>query len=107
MTNNLYASLTDPLRLMDFIENWKKAGIEIDEYEIEIIKDDEEFDNKMREFFKARLNVIVDPLIDHQKRFIKGIPVMNQKELMQESQARHFLSEQNKYQQQDFVVCPI
>ncbi len=104
--NSHIALLTDPLRLMDFIENWKKADIEIDEYEIEIIEDDEEFDNKMREFFKARLNVIVDPLIDRQKRFVKGIPVMNQQELMQESQARDFLSEQGKYQLQDFIDIP-
>ncbi len=104
--NSHIALLTDPLRLMDFIENWKKAGIEIDEYEIEIIEDDEEFDNKMREFFKAHLNVIVDPLIDQQKRFVKGIPVINYQERMRELQARHPLPGQNEPQQQDFIDIP-
>jgi len=104
--NSHVVLLTDPLHLMDFMENWKKANIKIGEYEIDIIENDEEFDIKMREFFKARLNVIVDPLINHQKRFIKGIPVMNFQELIQDLSVRHVLSEQEKYQQQDFIEIP-
>ncbi len=104
--NSHIALLTDPLRLMDFIENWKIAGVEINEYEIEIIKDDEEFDNKMRKFFKAGLKVIVDPLIDQQKRFVKGIPVINYQERLQELKAQYSSLEENKQQQQDFIDIP-
>lgn len=104
--NSHIALLTDPLRLTDFIENWKIAGIEVDEYEIEIIKDDGEFDNKMREFFKAGLKVIVDPLIDQQKKFVKGIPVINFQELLRELEAQHSSPGENRQQQYDFIDIP-
>ncbi len=104
--NSYFVLITDPLRLMDFMENWKIAGIEINDYEIEIIKDDEEFDNKMREVFKAGLKVIVDPLIDQQKRFVKGIPVVNFQERLQELEARRALLEENSQQQDEFIEIP-
>lgn len=104
--DSYFVLLTDPLRLMDFMDNWKLAGIEINAYEIEIIKDDAEFDNKMREVFKADLKVIVDPLIDQQKRFVKGIPVVNYKEWLQRLEAKDSSLEENSWQQDEFIEVP-
>jgi hypothetical protein len=91
---------------MDFIENWKIAGIEINEHEIEIIKDDKEFDNKMREVIEAGLKVIVDPLLDHKKSFAKGIPVVNSKELLQELEGYRSSFEESSQRQGEFIQVP-
>lgn len=54
--------LTDPLHLKNFIANWKQAGIEIGEYEVQILKTDEEFDQFVIWLDDRNRDVIVDPL---------------------------------------------
>lgn len=62
---NLFGStaiLTDPLHLKNFIANWKEAGIEIGEYEVQILKSDEEFDQFIIWLEDRNRSVIIDPL---------------------------------------------
>lgn len=85
MINNHLVLITDPLNLNEYINNWKRAGIELDEYEIKIIENDKDFDERMRYSFKHGLQVIVNPLLDYKKNFIKGIPVVDFNQLIESS----------------------
>lgn len=57
--------ITDPLHLNYFIENWKDAEVDVPEnYEIRIIKNDFDFDAKIKHFFDLGYGLIADPVID-------------------------------------------
>lgn len=80
--NDHVVFITDPLRLKEYLENWKRAQIEPDEYEMKIIESDKDFDNKMRYIFSHGLQVIVNPLIDQNGKFIRGISIVDLNELV-------------------------
>lgn len=69
---NTIVMITDPLKLHQFIENWTTANIYIGDYEIKIIKDDRDFDNKVATFFEDEYSIVIDPLVDMSQNIIKG-----------------------------------
>src|SRR5205085_10641969 len=75
--NDHVVLITDPSALKEFLENWKRAQIELSEYEMKIIERDQDFDVKMRYIFSNGLNAIVNPQVDRNRNFIRGIPIID------------------------------
>lgn len=67
--------LSNPLKLDDYIENWTNAGIDVGDYEVNIISNDLLFDNKIRKFFRQGYKVIIDPFVDNNRSFVRGIKI--------------------------------
>ena len=55
--------LTDPLKLGNFLSNWRQASIEIADYETASILSDEEFDDFMRWIETRYWKVVADPIL--------------------------------------------
>ena len=53
--------ITNPLSIGKLLENWRKVGFLIPEYEVEIIDDDNKFDNFIEDARKSNLKIIMDP----------------------------------------------
>lgn len=56
--------LTDPLKLGNFLNNWKQASVEIPEYQTESILSDEEFDDFMRWVETRGWMVVADAMLN-------------------------------------------
>ena len=66
--------LNNPLELGNYIDNWKKAGIEMPEYSIKIIKTDEEFDLFMAQLLlQDGVQVVANPKFNMNAEPISGI----------------------------------
>ncbi|WP_148051330.1 hypothetical protein [Pseudomonas chlororaphis] len=73
--------LSDPLRINHFLDNWKKAGIELPEYSISIIHTDHEFDKTIEEFKSDGLNILIDPILKPNGELAKGLVIENINEI--------------------------
>ncbi|EMI44532.1 hypothetical protein [Rhodopirellula sp. SWK7] len=67
--------LSDPLRTSAFVENWKKAGIDIQEFSLGLIEDDVAFNQLMQRISENDMQVIIDPVLDMKGNLVTGIPV--------------------------------
>jgi len=70
--NNKLVFISNPLNLEQFIKNWSQQGIEINEYELNIISSDEEFDHLMRKTVKEGMGAVIDPILDSKREFVQG-----------------------------------
>jgi hypothetical protein len=70
--------ISNPLELGVFLDNWKKAGLIVMNYELIILANDMEFDNKVRQIFKSGRKVVIDPLMDQKGKVIKGVLLESQ-----------------------------
>lgn len=80
--------LTDPLRLEDFLENWRHAGIDFDPPATVILSEDRDFDLFMREAEGDSMIVVIDPLFDADAKPIAGFRVVNMKTLVAQADAQ-------------------
>jgi hypothetical protein len=65
--------LSDPLKLDFFINNWKKADIEISSFTTSIIKSDEAFDKLVMNFKSDGIKVIINPELDMKGQLVSGL----------------------------------
>ena len=65
--------ISNPRDLERYIENWKKAGIQLPDYKIEIIKSDHEFDLFVMKCLEGNLHVFANPLFDMNQNPLSGI----------------------------------
>lgn len=79
--------LTNPMHLKNFIANWKEAGIEIPEYEIQILKTDEEFDGFIIWLEDQNRRAIIDPIFEPKPVIDDSVP----EEFLLLNQVRGFL----------------
>jgi hypothetical protein len=73
LINNALFILNNPLELGIYLKNWNKAGIEIPEYSIKIIKTDEEFDLYMAQLLQDGVQVVANPKFNMKAEPISGI----------------------------------
>lgn len=67
--------ISNPFELKYYLENWEEAGIEVENYEVNIISTDLEFDNFMREVTMNGLIPIINPILDRNQDLVRGILV--------------------------------
>lgn len=71
--NDCVVFLTDPLLLDRYLENWRRASIKISDFALKIIENDVLFDNRLRLLVRREVRAIVDPLVDQNGNFVKGV----------------------------------
>jgi len=80
--NDCVVFITDPLSLKNFLGNWEKAGIQIEDYELKIVATDMEFDTRVKATFQKGMGIIIDPLLDTNKNFVKGYNLVDINEML-------------------------
>lgn len=55
--------ISDPLALGHFIKNWRDAGLNIDQFRVDVIADDVAFDAFMRNVTRQGRAAVIDPLL--------------------------------------------
>ncbi len=85
LPNGIFPMLTNPFDLPRFINNWEKMGFEMPDYEVCIIKDDNEFILKMISLITNRILPVVDGMFGVDGKMIKGVHM----HLMWEFQQEH------------------
>lgn len=73
--NGRVAFLTDPLQFDRFYENWRRGGLALDDYRVDILASDHEFDELISSVFEQGMPGIVNPLIDLDGHLVEGVPI--------------------------------
>lgn len=74
--------VSNPLRLEKFVDNWRKAGIELPAFVVSTIGSDDEFDKFVRKVKDDGEGVLVDPLLNMSGELTSGFVVENYYELV-------------------------
>ncbi|WP_121664451.1 hypothetical protein [Metabacillus litoralis] len=75
--NERLVFVSDPMTLKNYINNWEKAGLDLKEYELNILSTDEEFDSLMREYDRRDIRGVIDPILDRSGEFGQGVLLEN------------------------------
>lgn len=67
--------LSNPLKAESFVENWTKAGITVEDFELRMIGNDLEFDSFMEGATHDGMQVVVDPILDLKGTLVTGVVV--------------------------------
>lgn len=81
VNGNAIFLLSNPLNIENILDNWKKVGIEYEDYSTSIIYTDEEFDKFVSEVKADGLVVLVDPVLNLNGELSKGLVIENFYEL--------------------------
>lgn len=79
--DGIFPLITNPLELNYYLGNWKKAGIEIENYEVNIIKEDSDFILKILNLINNGVRPIVDMVVGKDRSLIKGCIIYTMREL--------------------------
>lgn len=79
--DGIFPLITNPLELNYYLDNWKNAGITIENYEVNIIKEDNDFILKILSLISNGIRPIVDMVIGRNRKLIKGCVIYTMKEL--------------------------
>lgn len=75
LPNGIFPMLTNPFELPKYIKNWGKMGFSMPDYEVCIIKDDNEFILKMISLITNHILPVVDGMFGTDGRMIRGISI--------------------------------
>jgi hypothetical protein len=67
--------LSDPSKTDAFLDNWRCADIHFEDVEVRVIADDAEFDHAISQYLADGMQVVIDPLVDHEGKLVTGLPV--------------------------------
>ncbi len=84
VVENTIFLLNNPLKLMPYITNWFKAGIDLPEYKIEILKSDHEFDSFLSRYLKKGIQIVANPLFDMLQNPLSGLVFRHIDEIIEE-----------------------
>lgn len=75
--------ISDPLTLENICDTWKNLELEfnIEDFELEIIESDFDFDNLMRFFFRDKMVPVIDPQFNKKGEVVKGDRLVHLQEL--------------------------
>lgn len=73
LPNFIFPMLTNPFELKKYINNWEKLGFSMPDYEVCIIKDDNEFILKMISLITNHILPVVDGMFGLDGKLIRGI----------------------------------
>lgn len=68
--------LTNPLKILVFLENWREAGFDVPSIAAEVIETDEKFDRIVGDAIGAEYRVLVDPLFDGSGNLVSGLEMV-------------------------------
>jgi hypothetical protein len=68
--------LTDPFKILVFLENWREAGFDVPSIAAEVIETDERFDRVVGDAIGAECCVLVDPLFDASGNLVSGLELI-------------------------------
>lgn len=72
LPNGVFPMITNPFELPKYIKNWEKMGIEMPDYEVCIIKDDNEFILKMISLINNGILPVANGMFAPNKNMIRG-----------------------------------
>lgn len=84
LPNGIFPMLTNPFELPKYIKNWEKIGCDIHDYEVCIIRDDNEFILKMISLITNNILPVVDVMFGLDSKIIRGIHMHLMWELQKE-----------------------
>ncbi len=79
--DGIFPLITNPLELNYYLGNWKKAGIVIENYEVNIVKEDNDFILKILSLITNGIRPIVDMVIGKDRKLIKGCVIYTMREV--------------------------
>ncbi|MFH1028311.1 MAG: hypothetical protein V1791_09940, partial [Pseudomonadota bacterium] len=88
IVENTIFVLNNPLKLKSYLTNWSKAGIELPEYKIEILKTDHEFDSFLSRYLKKGIQIVANPLFDMVLNPLSGLVFTHIDEIIEERAQR-------------------
>ncbi len=81
--------ISDPLKLRNFIENWREAKIDVSDYETRSILSDSEFDEFMRLTERNGWRAVINPLLNPANgTMASGIPISSLDAMMEDREGR-------------------
>ena len=89
--DGIFPLITNPLELNYYLENWKKSGIVMENYEVNIIKEDSDFILKVLSLISNGIRPIVDMVIGMDRHLVKGCVIHT----MREIEEMHCMEENN------------
>ena len=75
LPNGVFPMITNPFDLLKYIKNWEKMGVTVPEYEICIIKDDNEFILKMISLISNGILPAANSMFAPDGKLIRGIHI--------------------------------
>ena len=81
VNGNAIFLLSNPLNIEYYLDNWKRIGIEYEDYSTSIIHSDDEFDKFVTEVKGDGLSILVDPVLSLNGELSKGLVIENFYEL--------------------------
>lgn len=79
--DDAFPLITNPLELNYYVENWRKAGYILDNYEVNIIREDSDFILKVLSLISNGIRPIVNMIVGKDKKLIRGCTIYIMKEL--------------------------
>ena len=76
--------ITNPFDLPQYIKNWERMGVKVPEYEVCIIKDDNEFILKMISLISNNILPVANAMFALNKKLIRGTHIHLMWELEEE-----------------------
>jgi len=73
--------LTNPMEVKIYLKNWKTIELILDDYIVDIIENDDAFDDLMLSCQKKGISVLVDPFFKKNRELMKGFIIQSKKEL--------------------------
>lgn len=86
LPNYCFPMITNPFDLQKYLENWSNMGIDIPNYEVCIIKDDNEFILKMISLITNNVRPVVNGLFSSNGKLLRGIMMSLMWELKEENE---------------------
>lgn len=86
LPNYCFPMITNPFDLQKYLENWSNMGIDISNYEVCIIKDDNEFILKMISLITNNVRPVVNGLFSSNGKLLRGIMMSLMWELKEENE---------------------
>ena len=75
LNNGVFPLISDPFKVANCLDNWKRIGNEIDIYELCIIENDNDFILKISSLISMRIRPMVDCMFLPSQELASGIPI--------------------------------
>ena len=96
LPNSIFPMLTNPFELPKYIKNWENMGVIMQDYEVCIIRDDNEFILKMISLITNHILPVVDVMFGLDGKMLRGIHLHLMWEIREEYLRENKISEDDK-----------
>lgn len=81
LSNGVFPLISDPFKVANCLDNWRKIGNVIDDYELCIIERDDDFILKISSLISMRIRPVVDGIFLPSQELASGVPIFLEWEL--------------------------